>query len=343
MEKAANRVLLAFKTWEERKKDIEPMLKTGTADVLTLSRLQLDHLRQARHRLRQTARRDEKPFMILLNNQVARLEKQLYANPLIRMFSQLKDKFFDGPAYLKQQQRLRDNNIESLKIQLKDAGLGSIAGRLENHLDPELRSVAVPLACQLDPENRLTFTLYFEKDTQGDFQLESLHTALRYKGVIGQAHHFQLKDWPGLKANQAWSLLEGRALKQTYIDASGQEKQRWVEMGKYGIQHYAPDYVFDIRTALDAMPAITRNKEELIRYLENGQQVPTHWKQGRQYQSIYIQADPANRCIKLLDDKFRPVTAEKLNQNLARQGLKVTTLSPPVQKMRKGVKNGHQH
>jgi len=343
MEKAANRVLLAFKAWEERKKDIEPMLKTGTADVLTLSRLQLDHLRQARHRLRQTARRDEKPFMILLNNQVARLEKQLYANPLIRMFSQLKDRLFEGPAYLKQQQRQRDNNIEKLKIYLRETGLGSIAGRLENHLDPELRSAAVPLACQLDPENRLTFTMYFEKDAQGDFQMESLHTALRYKGVIGQAHHFQLKDWPGLKANQAWSLLEGRALKQTYIDASGHENQRWVEMGKYGIQHYAPDYAFDVKTALAAMPAITRNKEDLVRYLENGQQVPTHWKQGRQYQSIYIQADPANRCIKLLDDKFRPVTAEKLNQNLARQGLKVKTLDIPVHKIRKGLKNGHQH
>jgi hypothetical protein len=338
MEKAVNRVLLAFKNWEEREKEIEPLLKAGTADAHTLSRLQLDHLRQARHRLHQTVRPDEKPFMLLLNNQVDRLEKQLYPNLLRRMFSQLKDRLFEGPVYLREQRQRRDNNIEKLKIYLRESGLGSIAGRLENHLDPELRSAAVPLACQLDPENRLTFTLYFEKDAQGDFQMESLHTALRYKGVIGQAYHFQLKDWPGLQANQAWSLLEGRALKQTYTDASGHETQRWVEMGKYGIQHYDPDYAFDIRTALHAMPAITRNKEELIRYLENGQQVLTHWKQGGQYQSIYVQADPANRSIKLLDDKLRPVTAEKLNQNLARQGLKVKTPDVPTKKIRKAVK-----
>jgi len=343
MEKAVNRVLLAFKTWEERKKEIEPLLKAGAADVHAMSLLQLDHLRQAKHRLRQTVRHDEKPFMLLLNRQIARLEKQLYPNLLRRIFSQLKDSLFEGPAYLRKLQQRRNNNIEKLKIYLRETGLGSIAGRLENHLDPELRSVAVPLACQLDPENRLTFTLFFEKDAQGDFQMESLHTALRYKGVIGQAYHFQLKDWPGLQANQAWSLLEGRALKQTYTDASGHETRRWVEMGKYGIQHYDPDYAFDVKTALHAMPAITRNKEELIRYLENGQQVQTHWKKGGQYQSIYIQADPANRCIKLLDDKLRPITAEKLNQNLARQGLKVKTLDIPIQKMRKGVKNGHQH
>jgi hypothetical protein len=342
MERTVNRILLAFKTWEERKKEIEPLLNAGATDVHILSRLQLDHLRQAKHRLRQTARTGEEPFMILLDHQVARLEKQLYPNVLRRVFSQVRARFYEGPAYLRQQQQRRDNNMETLKINLKEAGLGSLAGRLENHLDPELRSVAIPLACQLDPENRLTFTLFFEKDMQGDIQLESLHTALRYKGVIGQAHHFQLKDWPGLKANQARSLLEGRALKQTYIDASGHENQRWVEMGKYGIQHYAPDYTFDIRTALNAMPAITGNKEELIRCLENGLQVPTHWKQGGQYQGIYIKADPANQCIQLLDDKLRPVTTEKLNQNLARQGLKVTTPNLPVQKMKKGVKNG-QH
>jgi hypothetical protein len=65
---AVNRVLLAFKTWEERKKEVEPLFKAGAADTGTLARLQLDHLRQAAHRLRRSVRPDEKPFMLLLNN-----------------------------------------------------------------------------------------------------------------------------------------------------------------------------------------------------------------------------------------------------------------------------------
>jgi len=343
MKVPANRVLLAFKTWEDRKKEIEPLLKTGSADAHTLLRLQLDHLRQAKHRLRQTARPDEQPFMLLLHNQVARLEKQLYPNLLQRIFTQLRDRLLDGPRYLRRQQQQRDNNIARLKIQLKDAGVGSFAGRLENHLEPDQKNLRLPLDCQLGPEKRLSLDLHFEKDAFGDFQLNRISGALLQNGEVKKAHDFELSDWPDLKTNQIWSLLEGRAMKQRYTDASGHENQRWVELGSKAVQHYTPDYGFDIKTALDALPAITRNKEELARYLENGQQVPTYWKEGRSYLSIHVQADPANRTIKLLDDKLQPITAEKLSQKIIAQGAKVKLLSSPAQKIRKGVKNGHRH
>jgi hypothetical protein len=342
MEKRINRVLLAFRTWEDRKKEIDPLLKAGAADVLVLSRLQLDHLRQVRHRLRQTVRPDESPFLILLNNQIAKLEKQLHPNLLRRIFSQLQNRLFEGPAYLKQQQRIRDHNMESLKIQLKDAGLGSFAGRLEHHLDPELKNVRLPLDCQLGSEKRLNLNLHFEKDPYSNFQLNRIGGNLLLNNKVAKSQEFELDDCPNLKTNQIWSLLEGRAMKQQYTDASGHENHRWVELGSNGIQRYDPTYAFDIKMALATMPAITGNKEELIRYLENGQQLSTYWKQGQQYQSINIRADPANKRIRLLDDKLRPVTAEKLNQNLARQNTKVKTLGEPLKKNRKMVRNG-QH
>jgi hypothetical protein len=342
MKVAVNRVLLAFRNWDERKKEIDPLLKTGAADAGTINRLQLDHLRQAAHRLRASVRPDEKPFMLLLNNQVAKLEKLLFPNPLVRLFIQLKDRLFDGPIYLRQQQQQREQNIEQLKIQLKEAGLGSLGGRLEQHLDQDQKQVLLPMDCQLGSEKRLTLDLKLDMDPHGNFQLNQIGGALLENGKTVKSQQFELSDWPNLKTNQIWSLLEGRALKQQYTDATGHENHRWVELGSNSIQHYDPEYAFDIRTALDAMPAITRNKDELVRYLENGQQVPTYWKQGRAYISINVQADPANRTIKLLDDKLQPITAEKLNQKIAQQGPKVKVLSSQVQKNRKGVRNG-QH
>jgi hypothetical protein len=68
MKAAVNRVLLAFKNWDERKKEMEPLIKAGVTDERTITGLQLEHLRQAKHRLNQTDRPDEKPFMSLLNN-----------------------------------------------------------------------------------------------------------------------------------------------------------------------------------------------------------------------------------------------------------------------------------
>lgn len=342
MEKAVNRVLLAFKTWEDRKKELEPLLKAGAADTRVLTRLQLDHLRQAGHRLRQTLRADERPFLLLLNSQVRKLEKQLYPNLLRRLISQIKNRLWNGPVYLKQQRLKRDTNLEALKLQLREAGLGSLAGKLENHLSADQNVARIPLVCQLGLDKRLSLDLHFERDGHHDLQLHRISGNLFEQGILSRSQQFELADWPNLKTNQIWSLLEGRALKQQYTDASGHENQRWVELGSNGIQPYDPAYAFDIRTALAALPAITRNREELTKYLENGQQVSTQWKQGRSYQTIHIQADPANRCIKIFDEKLQPTTAEQLNQRMAQQACKVKTLQVPRQQTRKSLKAG-QH
>ncbi|MCQ6957313.1 hypothetical protein [Mucilaginibacter aquariorum] len=341
MNAATNGVLLVFKTWEDQKKEIEALLPSGVVDAQALRRLQLQHFRQAALRLRATAREDEKPFMALLANQVGKLEQQLYPNVLARLFYRIKDHLLDGPAYLRQQARQRTVNMEMLKQQMRETGLGSVARKLEEHLDPELRSVIVPLACQLDSEKRLTFNLHFEKDARGDFQLDSLHAVLRYNGVIRTAHDFRLKDWPGLQTNHARSLLEGRALKQTFTDASGHESQRWVEIGPYGVQRYAPDHAFDVKAVVESMPSIMGSKPELIRYLENGQRAPAHWKNGKQYQSISVQADPANHTLKFFDARNKPITPAKLDKNAQQQAI-VKRPELPVHNVRKGVKNG-QH
>jgi hypothetical protein len=342
MKVMANRVLLTFKAWEDRKKEMEPLLKAGSADERILARLQLDHLRKANHRLNANTQPDEKPFMTLLNSHMIRLEKQLYPNLLRRLFSRLNDRFLDGPAYLKQQAQQRTDNIESLKAQLKASGLSSVAGRLENHLNLDHKKISLPLDCRRSPDERLNFDLHFEQDPYGNFQLNRLHGSLLHHKKMVRSHQFELNDWPNLKSNQALSLLEGRAMKQQYIDASGHQNHRWVELGPKGVQHYHPEHPFDVKTALTAMPSITGNKEELIRYMENGQQIPTHCKQGGQFQSIFIQADPANQTLKLFDAKQKAITTEQLVQK-AQQPSPVKKLEVPAQRLRKGVKNGYRH
>jgi hypothetical protein len=289
-----------------------------------------------------SVRPDEKPFMLLLNNQVAKLEKQLFPNPLVRLFS-IKRQALRRPDLFKATTTAKGTKHRTIKNTIKRSRVGFTWRAIGTAFRPGSKQVLLPMDCQLGPEKRLTLDLKFDMDPHGNFQLNQIGGALQENGKTVKSQQFELSDWPNLKTNQIWSLLEGRALKQQYTDATGHENQRWVELGPNTIQHYDPEYAFDIRTALDAMPAITRNKDELVRYLENGQQVPTYWKQGRSYISINVQADPANRTIKLLDDKLQPTTAEKLNQKIVQQGPKVKVLNAPVQKNRKGVKNGQHH
>jgi hypothetical protein len=200
MKIAVNRVLLAFKSWEERKKEMDPLIKAGSTDERTAAGLQLDHLRKASHRLGESARPDERPFMALLDNHIGRLEKQLYPNLLVRLFSQLKDRFFDGPAYLQQQAQQRSANMESLKNQLQTAGLGGIAGKLEKHLDAEQPSVCLPVDCQLGPDKRLNYDLHFEKDVFGNFQLDRLDGNLLENGKTVRSHEL---NWPNGQTSKA--------------------------------------------------------------------------------------------------------------------------------------------
>jgi len=341
MKIAANRVLLAFKSWEERKKEMEPLIKAGTTDERTVARLQLDHLRKAGHRLSISARPDEKPFMALLNNQIARLERQLYPNLLLRIFSQLKDLFFDRPVYLKQQEQQRSANMQNLKIQLQNAGLNGISGKLEKHLDADQQSVCLPLDCQLGPDKRLNYDLHFEKDAFGDFQLDRLDGSLLQNGQILRSHEFELTEWPNLKSHHIWGLLEGRAVKQEYTNLEGHTDQRWTELGTEGMKYYDRQYPFDLREELGKLP-ITRNQDEMVKYLEGGQIISSYWKKDGQFQPIYVQADPANQTVKLFDAKQEPTTPDQLNQKMQKQAT-IKKLEVPAQRIRKGVRNGQRH
>lgn len=337
-----NRVLLAISSWEERKKELEPMLDGGRTDEHVLRRLQLVHLRQAAHRLNDTARLDERPFMALLQNQIRKIERQVYPNLIGRLFSVLKDRFYDRPSYLRKLAEQRTDNMESLKRQLREKGFGSVAGKLEEHLDPESKQGSLKLASQLDPENRLEFILSYNRDPQGDFQLDSIRAELRFKGMIGKANYFQTKEWPDLHAGQAFDLLDGRALKQNFTDASGQANQRWVEYGKYGFQYYDREYEFDIKSLVTKMPGIVADTAKIIGDLERGKRTSARWKAGEQYQPIFLETDPANKTLKIFDDKGKPITPEKLDQNALKQVAGTKSLTLPDQKKDRRVRNG-QH
>lgn len=337
-----NRVLLAISGWEDRKKELAPMLDGDKSDDQVLRRIQLTYLRQASHRLQETARSDERPFMALLQNNIKKLERQVYPNLLTRLFFSLKDRLFDGPTYLRGLASQRAENMEGLKQQLRKKGFGSVAGKLEDHLDPELKQGFVKLASQLDPENRSAFVLYYEKDTQGDFKLDSIRAELRFKGMIGQANHFQTNEWPDLHASQAINLLDGRALKQNFTDASGQENQRWVEYGKYGFQYYDQKYEFDVRSLVDKMPGLIADQPKLINDLESGQRSPAQWKVNQHSQNIFLETDPANKALKIFDDKGKPITPEKLDQNALKQTATIKSIVKPAQQTEKRVRD-RQH
>lgn len=336
-----NRVLQAFKGWEERKKEFEAILKSGTADDGILNRLQLDHFRQSRHRLRADIRPDEMPFLLLLDNHIRKLEKQRYPNVVIRLLSRMINRFIAGPRQLKQETLQRAANLDTLTQLLRKAGLDVLGRKLDTHLTAGATRVSVPLDCHLSADRRLNFQLAFEKDGAQTFRLETITAELLQNGSRLNRQEFDTAEWPELNAGQMLSLLEGRALTQPFTDASGHYSQRWIQLGPDGLRRFDPVNGLNLDTALSAMSGIQRDRGELQGLLENGQLVMTHWKHNGQLKTIYLKADPASKTVLLLDEKQKPTTAEKLNRSLEQSACQVKVLQVKERKIRKGVQHVH--
>jgi len=73
----------------------------------------------------------------------------------------------------------------------------------------------------------------------------------------------------------------------------------------------------------------------------DGQIVDARWKQGRNYQEIALEADPANRRLKLLDSNRQPVTAQQLNER-AKERVTKEKQEQPVQHVRQRIKQGQR-
>jgi hypothetical protein len=317
----SNKVLAAFRSWEDRQKLID-LVGSAREDQRIVDRLKLAHFQQCRHQLSATLSAEEKPFLPLLNNAISRLEKQVYPGLLSRLFFQIKDRFFDRPAYLNRSLQQQQENVVSLKRQLDKAGLSSFSGDLEKHLRTGL---PVDLACQLDQNRSLKVTLHFTKNADETFKFSRIDA-----GIGERQHQFKHSEWPGLDMVQVKNLLEGRAIRQDYADLAGKQNSRWLELAPDGqVKQYLKDYGFEPEKLLATLPFA--NKEGILQQLEKGHLV--------KLPNGYVQADPASSGFKLFDTEKRAVTEEHFKITEKKQAVikQMTQAQAPKRKQTKSI------
>lgn len=351
MEKSVNRVIQGWQAWEERQKQLEKIPAPGMNKEMVMDLLKLEHLQKIKYRLSDTIRQDERQCLTLLNAVIKKLQKQLYPNLISRLIRRIKDVLIDGPAYLRDLKIQRAENMADLKQQLSTAGFSDFAGKLEKHLDPEMMKAAIPLNSQLDAERSMQVMLHFEKDANERFHFQKLEAALDHKTAPEQSrsHSFYIEDWPGLKAKEMLNLLDGRAIKQDYTDASGTSRSRWLELdaGKNGaVRQYPESYGYDLKKLAEALPVSAMgqddSKQEFLKSLEQGNRLPTGWLHQGQRENIYVQADPSGKALKLFDSAMKPVSPEQLNQRIhgktAQRQATIKTLAPQQRQRQRKLK-----
>ncbi|RFZ90058.1 hypothetical protein D0C36_22715 [Mucilaginibacter conchicola] len=313
-----NRVLKALNDWDDHQKDLEKTFQHSKMDAESVSLLRLNYLRREKNRIEKIARSDEMPFIVLLQRQIARLERELYPNLFLRVFMRLKDRWLDGPAHFSRQAAIKNANFNALTEQLRQSGFNYINGKLDQYLQDGSRLVSIPLSCQLNEVKCFTARLHFQQNIEGSYFLERIAAELLEKGGSVRSHSFELKNWPGIEATQMLNLLEGKAIKQHFLNAEGRSAERWLELGKYGVQSYHPDKPFDLHTILNELGIPLEDGRKIINQLENGHTVPVVLKSGKITRPVSLQADPANGCIRVTDVEKLNVSPIA-NQNSLRQ------------------------
>jgi hypothetical protein len=258
MERTVNRVLQAWKNWDERQNEIEKAMGSGKDHAMIIQRLKLGYFQRCRHLLAGTARKDEQAFMPLMASTISKLEKEVYPNIIQHLFFRMKSALIDGPAHVRQFQQQRQENMETLKTQLAETGFSDFAGKLEAQLDGDHLKHVIPLSSQLDPGKSLNVALHFEKDAQDISHFTAIDATLKYNdgNKTDQTFQFKLEEWPGLKAQQVRNLLEGRAIRQHFTDITGRPKSQWLELpaGETTVRKYTESYGFDLQQVIGKLP-----------------------------------------------------------------------------------------
>ena len=325
MEAVVNRVLQAWKSWEEKQTEMEKTIGTGKEHAVVIRQMKLEHFLKCRNLLSGNIRKDEQPFLPLMNSAVSKLEREARPKLLIRLFFRLKNLLVDRPAQVKAHEQQRQENMEDLKSQLAKTGFSNFGGKLESLLDTTHSRQVIPLSSQLDQNRSLNVSLHFEKDGQDMFHFMAIDAAIKHGdgSKAEQSFRFKLDEWPGLKARQVKNLLEGRAVRQHFTDITGRQQSQWLELpaGETTVRKYTEAYGFDLQQVLDTLPLsiMAGGRKALTEKLEQGQEVPVQWVHAGANETVYLRADPSNAALRLTDSLKKAVTPEQLNQRMADQ------------------------
>ena len=325
MDNQINRVLLVFKQWEERQKQIEQAMPPDGAREKAIRLLQLAHLMQARNRLVAVLRPDEKPFLVLLNGQIGKLQKLVYPNLLQRLYFQCKDRLFDQPRQLQRLEREKSENLAGIQEQLRSIGFTGFAGSLEKHLKEDLPKASIRLEAQLDQKRSFQVTLHFERDQSERFVFNRIDAAITHQDSrqINQLYEFKLDEWPGLQVQHIRNLLEGRAIRQYFRDVTGQMNNRWLELDlsnstskERPIRQYLDSYGYNAESEIERLLPKDSDRRGLIQDLENGNRISLNTFAGTDRKPLFAEADPSHKCLRGFDASGQRLSAEQLKDRL---------------------------
>ena len=236
-----------------------------------------------------------------------------------------------NPHIMEKQQDF--DQVKYLKDQMKYLGFGEdekLHKDLEKGINSKKQEFEIKTSSDKTlPENKVDFTLKFNKSESGGVFLNSYNAKLTNDKSEEISHNFPVSRDSTFTAKEAVNLLEGRSVKIEFLNPKSQQvepafvqfnfNEPKTEKGNYYFQNFYKKYGVDTAKIVDKSNLLFAKpewKESAIKSLEKGNVLKVKFKENDQVIEGKAVLDPQNRNLKLYDNEMN-----RLNTNKPLEGL----------------------
>ena len=220
------------------------------------------------------------------------------------------------------------DQVEYLKNQMKYLGFGE-GEKLHKDLEKGIKSKNQQFEIKTTsdkalPENKVDFTLKFNKTDSGGIFLNSYNAKLTNEKNEEISHNFPVNRENTFTAKEAINLLEGRSVKiEFHNPKSDQQETAFVqfnfeepktEKGNYLFQNFYKNYGVETDKIVEKSNLIfdkPEYKENTIKSLEKGNIVKVKFEQDDKVIEGKAILNPQNRNLKLYDSDMNRINTNK--------------------------------
>ena len=220
------------------------------------------------------------------------------------------------------------DQVEYLKNQMKYLGFGE-GEKLHKDLEKGIKSKNQQFEIKTTsdkalPENKVDFTLKFNKTDSGGIFLNSYNAKLTNEKNEEISHNFPVNRENTFTAKEAINLLEGRSVKiEFHNPKSDQQETAFVqfnfdepksEKGNYLFQNFYKNYGVETDKIVEKSNLIfdkPEYKENTIKSLEKGNIVKVKFEQDDKIVEGKAILNPQNRNLKLYDSDMNRINTNK--------------------------------
>jgi hypothetical protein len=335
MEGAINRAIGLWESWHQKQSMLESVFGSGIAGELDKEKLQF--LSAGIARITPGASADEKLVLAMLKKTAARLEKQLYPNPVLRVLRRLKSLMYDRPIQVARLKQLKADNISSLSRDLSSVGIDADKLGLDRKLDFESPVVDMKIASPYGTDHNFKVNLHLMKDQTGAYELKGYTAELKDTVNPQNSRSYRFDAELGINTREAANLLQGRAVLKHYQMGANRMASKWIQLdfkqltpeGKPLLKEMGADYEFNIRQQITSIASALEKwdltSSRVLDGLEKGNQIVLKQVTG---ETAYLEANAIDKQVLIRDSRQKPVKLESL----------AAERKPPAEKRTKELK-----